>query len=208
MIITVDGMTAAGKTTASAEIARYLGYENYGPGYGILRVMNRHWNEAAKTEPNIGDGMPRFLWRLGLWRLYWEQDCSDIVADEFYFYLFETVRRVNMGGPEEVWKSLYDIMVNALSYMDIKPVCSFYIDITVEESNKRAIDRYIQKHGEIAEWQRCRYERDEITSDVRKFWHWLAYHPKLHIIDGMRPSDEVYYEMLTILQEDYGIDPL
>ena len=202
MIITIDGLPAAGKTSLTKILAKELKVSPYHVGTGVLDNLWQNWNETiVPLSPIMDDGMPKFLWSIGLWHTFQTQKLDSVVCDEFWYRLFEMTRRANMSGPIEQWHKFYDIMMNALEYIDVIPTCSFYIEITPQESYERAIKREEDRGRKP---NHAMWKRKERPDDLFMFWNWLKTKFRdLHIINGMRPQEKVADEMFSILLKKY-----
>lgn len=201
-IITFDGLPAAGKSTYSRAIIKKFNWT-----YGSIDTAEKQtpsyiWQELlTKIAPKLEDGMPKFLWKIGLWHLV-EQDKQVICCEEFWSALYEITRRLHLSGPKDEWKKLFDIAYNAYEYMNVLPDVSFYLNISVEESELRALIRQEEKCGEVREEDEVNFKRTESNEELLKYWEWLqSQYDKLYIIDGTKKKKEILAEMETIIND-------
>ena len=184
--ITFDGNAGAGKTTSTKFVNRHLG----------IPILARRHNDWTLTH------MQRFLFDL-MERHVTFKDTKDIVTDEYYYPLWRAWK-MEKSAKETMLNLMLDIL-NARGGR--LPTHSFYLDITLEESKYRyfertmkdvVIDMPVREHSiDLSEAMK---QEDE---NARVFWNWMSERIEtVHIIDAMRPEQEVQTEILQIIEEE------
>ena len=198
MIITIDGLSGAGKTTQAHNLSQLLGIPHVSTDSPSLIMREVCW---AYTHNHGDHHFVSLLRNLLLFRFMqegdrgWGQDF--ICADNFFRMLTRFYRK-----PE---RDEYLSFFRRCLTMDAgqEPVASFYLHVLASERELRRIYREQQKYNTFKfEDLKISTAHNSDDADFREFFQWLQERvPYIHIIDGAQPEEKVTADMMKILKD-------
>ena len=201
-LITFDGFMASGKNTYAEKLCHYLGIEStsdnvYNQILNIIdRIMLFRNDEIFRVLTCLGsiNYAHNHDWRkrdLVVIRNYWRNLLEAEAFDNKLIDAFETI--ITRNG-------------------EILPICSFYLHISTYESRVRFMKREAVLNGMSLDANSVGVEGvsppdyfAEIDEHRQKTVNAFAErYPFFHVIDGMRPENGIFDEIVSITEESLG----
>ena len=199
-IITIDGYSAAGKSTQTQRLT-----EHYG-GLNIEQIEGKFWTMFDLTRllftlaefEYLSDDMTELLRAGMLYRMMvsnGKRHGYDIlIIDEFF-----GTHLLRFANNIRFFREMLTVQSG------IEPVASFFIDVPTNERHTRKFYRGSKFNEETIS---INLDTAVISDEDRRTTEqWLALSeqiPYLHIIDGTQPIDAVSKEIISIVDQTHG----
>ena len=200
-IITFDGAGGSGKSTQAYKIAKVLD----GKVISFDIVMN-----VFSTMQYLSTGRPfddgscfKVLTHVATYHMLtshesnWSRHNVMCIEDGFWFPVINLLG----GANEDKRYEFVEIFRGLLSYNDMHPTTSIFLDIPPHQGLIRRIER--EENYKISSIEIEKVEKDQTDWFVRQLqtFRWLAkIFPYCHVVDGTKSENEVAGEIMEIIR--------